>query len=235
MTDNTETLMSKKSAVLGLIYLPVHAVLLPLLVQILAVLVPSIVEYEDLVNLIAYTVGTAYCMVFMFDFLKKSFAAIFDRDTFFLRNFVMGVCTEYVLRMGVVLLLFLITKDLETLSNPNNEAVIQMAGSKAIIITTVLLAPILEECLFRASLFGTVRKRSKVLAYAVTTVLFAVYHLWPSFVYEYDPSLWLSLLMYVPAGIVLCRAYDKTGNIWCPIAIHVVINFISMYVINLLV
>ena len=101
-------------------------------------------------------------------------------------------------------------------------------------VMSVVFAPIVEECLFRGALFGTIRKRSRFLAYFVTIAFFAFYHLFPYFISEYRWQLWVYLLQYVPASFALCRVYEKSETIWCPIALHALNNLMAIYVSKLM-
>ena len=234
MTDRKIAALTKREAIMGFIYFPIHAFLIPLIITFVAAINPASAEHKELITLGMYVLGTAYCFVFLFQFLKNSFLDVFDVGTKFAKTVIFGMVTEYVLNFAVTLLLIVITDGITQLSNPNNQAAQAMATSGAIKVVTVLLAPVLEETLFRAVIFGTLKKYNKFGAYVITIALFAFYHLWSSFVFEYDWLLWIYLLQYVPAGLVLCRAYDKTDNIWCPILIHALLNLISISVMGLM-
>lgn len=234
MTDRKIAALTKREAIMGFIYFPIHAFLIPLIITFVAAINPASAEHKELITLGMYVLGTAYCFVFLFQFLKNSFLDVFDVGTKFAKTVIFGMVTEYVLNFAVTLLLIVITGGITQLSNPNNQAAQAMATSGAIKVVTVLLAPVLEETLFRAVIFGTLKKYNKFGAYVITIALFAFYHLWSSFVFEYDWLLWIYLLQYVPAGLVLCRAYDKTDNIWCPILIHALLNLISISVMGLM-
>ena len=96
----------------------------------------------------------------------------------------------------------------------------------------MLLTPLVEELMFRGGIFGLLRRRSRVLAYAGSILLFAVYHTW-----QYaltDPRNWLYLLQYLPASFALCRCYEKTESIWTPILFHVLNNGVSLLALSLM-
>ena len=116
--------------------------------------------------------------------------------------------------------------------NPNNSAIITMADSSMGIIAgmSVFMAPVVEEIIFRAGIFGTLRKKNRVLAYVVTILLFSVYH-----VYSYiaaDPVNWIYILQYITVSFLLCRCYERTESIWSSIFLHMMINGISMWIIS---
>ena len=93
---------------------------------------------------------------------------------------------------------------------------------------TVLLVPMAEELLFRGLIFHGLYHKSKYLAYCVSTFAFAAIHV-VSFIGMYDlPLLLLSLLQYLPAGLCLGFAYEKSGTICTPIIMHIIINLIGV-------
>lgn len=82
---------------------------------------------------------------------------------------------------------------------------------------TVLLVPIGEELLFRGIIQGELGKAfSPRLTVALTTLLFAVFHL----------NLIQASYVLI-AGFVLSYVYQLTRNILIPIALHMVFNFIG--------
>ena len=220
--------MTVAERVFGLVYLPVHAVGLPFLLLLLAELFRPQTD-EIWLDLAMYAVGLLACLIFLHRFLKTSFSDIFDRPGRFV--FTLLVCAVIYLGLNTLVNSLLLLAPAEVTENPNNEAVAAIAGSnfRVTVAITVFMAPILEECLFRGALFGTIRRKSRVTAYVVTILLFAFYHLWSMFVYAYDSSLWWYLLQYVPAGFALCYAYERSGTVWCPIVLHAAINALAMY------
>ncbi len=115
-------------------------------------------------------------------------------------------------------------------ANPNQDAVNVIAEtdfSKTFAVA-VLAAPIVEESIFRGSIFGTLREKSRWAAWLVTVLLFAFFHLWDSLLFDYQPSLWIALLDYVPGGLALCLCYEWTGTVWGPILLHMLTNALGL-------
>lgn len=112
---------------------------------------------------------------------------------------------------------------------PNNDAVTGLAkvDYKRMIAVAVLMAPLVEECLFRGVVFGTIRSRSRFWAYAVSIALFSLYHVWQYVVMYGDPKLLLSALAYVPVSAALTFCYEQTRSIWPPVFFHMCINALS--------
>jgi membrane protease YdiL (CAAX protease family) len=146
-----------------------------------------------------------------------------------LKFVVLGYLFYDVVIMLVSALLMFVIKDV---SNPNTQEVINQTklDKDVMIFIAVLLAPIVEEILFRGVLFGMLRQKRRLLAYIVTVAAFAVYHLWQFFLIGFDWTILLYLLQYVPASLALCWCYEKSGTIWAPIVLHAIINLISIQV-----
>jgi len=183
-------------------------------------------------NLWVYIVTALLILLFMHRFLRSSFDPLLD-DFGHAIGWILA-CYGLLLMMngGVNTIKGIILGEATT--NPNQAAIEQMVITdlSKTVATTVLLAPIVEECLFRGAVYGPLREKSRVLAWVVTVALFAFYHLWQSFVFDYDPRLWIELLDYVPGGIALCLCYEKTRSIWGPIFMHMLTNGVAMWAIS---
>ena len=187
------------------------------------------------INFICYAVGVLYMLVCAGRFLRRDFDPLCDN--------LLYILLEVIICYGLMLCFNLILSGLLTLAeglisnfsaveftsaNPNNNAVIDMTtqGFGMVEAMAVFLAPIVEELMFRAGLFGLLRRRSRVLAYAVCALAFAAYHVW-----EYalaEPLYWVLMLQYVPVTLLLCRLYEKTESIWSSILLHALSNGVSM-------
>ena len=118
----------------------------------------------------------------------------------------------------------------------NDETVMMLAEQSrfAMIICAVILAPMVEETLVRGLLFGVIRRKSRIAAYVVSIVFFAVIHVW-QYLMAYDfKSVLFAALQYIPAGIALGWTYEKSNTVWAPIILHMVINAISFGVMSFL-
>jgi membrane protease YdiL (CAAX protease family) len=94
------------------------------------------------------------------------------------------------------------------------------------VIGTVVLVPIVEETLYRGLIFGLLPKR--ILRYAVSVGAFCAIHVM-GYIGYYEPlHLLLCFMQYIPAGLVLAYAYERSGSIFAPILIHMAINGIAM-------
>lgn len=219
--------MSKGESIAVIAYLPVHVLLLPLLLA--AMMVRGWINAAD-VNLICYIAGAVYMFLAAGRFLRREFDSLCDG---FL-NCVVQIFICYGLMLAMNLCVNGLMMMLTPQENPNNAAIMDMAGMEygKISAMAVFLAPIVEELIFRAGIFGVLRRRSRALAYCVSILLFAVYHMW-SYAFV-DPMAWLYLVQYIPVSYLLCRCYEKTNTIWSSIFLHMIINGISIKALMML-
>ena len=99
----------------------------------------------------------------------------------------------------------------------------------ATIIITVLLMPVIEEVLFRGLVFGSLRKRSRVLAWIISMLLFMVYNVW-TFAVAYGDARYLILsLQYIPMALALTWCYDRGGSIWSCALLHAVFDAMILF------
>ncbi len=76
------------------------------------------------------------------------------------------------------------------------------------------------------AVFGILRRRNRMLAYAVSMAMFSLYHVW-SYAFL-DLKNLIYLLQYIPVSFLLCRCYERTNSIWGSIFLHMLVNGISM-------
>ena len=110
--------------------------------------------------------------------------------------------------------------------NVNDSSISELVQDNYSLIAfgTVLLVPITEETLYRGLIFSSIYKRSKITAYAVSTIVFSALHV-IGYIGSYQPlHLLLCFLQYLPAGFCLAWAYVKADTIFAPILMHIAIN-----------
>lgn len=104
------------------------------------------------------------------------------------------------------------------------------ASSILMIVTAVVFAPVIEELVFRFSIFELIK--NKWAALATSAILFGAIHIFSS-----DVKLlyrFALLLPYAASGLVFGLAYEKGNrNIWLPITIHSITNLVSVIFILL--
>lgn len=219
-----KSLMTRWEAVAVWLYIPIHFVLLPMP---LAGLMTDGTLTEAMANLILYAVGFVYMLVFLGRFLRRDFDNVCDAPL----ATVYGVALSFVTLFAANVVMGLLLSAFGFGENPNNGAVAQIAAVDRGTMTAaaVFLAPVVEELIFRAGIFGTLRRFNVKLAYIISILLFSLYH-----VVGYtalDTSAWVYAVQYIPATVILCRCYERHESIWPPIFLHMLINGLSMSVL----
>jgi len=217
--------LGRLESIAVLSYLPVHLVLLPLA---FAALMQNGIVGDTGANLGVYLTGTLFMLGLCFKFFRRDFDALCDRPF----QVVAEVLGSYGVMLCCNMIFGLLLSFLSAEGNPNNQAVTDMAVKSygPVAAMAVYLAPIVEEMLFRAGVFGTLRRYNRIAAYVVGILSFSVYHVWSFAVVE--PSYWIYVLQYVPVSFLLCRIYESTNSIWSSIFFHMMINGISLKVLT---
>ena len=219
--------MSKWELIAALLYLPLHVWLLPRLLT----MIPATAELSDLnVNMLVYGIGTGYMLLVLGGFFRREFDPLCDYPVYCVFQIVLsyGMMLAFNMLLGLAMTLILPADQ----ANPNNAAVMELAGEEfgKTAAIAVFLAPLVEEPIFRGSIFGLIRRTNRNAAYAVSMLLFALYHVW-GYALQ-DPIYWVYLLQYLPVSWLLCRCYERCNSIWGSIFLHMMINGISIKVLS---
>ena len=213
----------------GWVYLLFHAVILPIFLNLYALFAQ---ETPDLVllNVVYYALGTAFVLTVLQPLLRRDFDVLLDAPWRCLAVLVGAYFLNNILSVVVLLAM----EVLPLAENPNQEAIVSMTMTdfRSMFALTVLLAPMVEESLFRGVVFGSLYRKNRLLAYLVTIVLFCVYHIWQYVAVYGDPMLLLYAVQYLPISIALCWVYERSGSVWCPIFLHMLLNYLSTLVIS---
>lgn len=220
-----ESRLTKGETLAVLLYIPMHLWLLPLAGGLLLDRGWS----GGRVNLLLYAVGAVYMLIFLGRFLRRDFDPLCDHPmrvvVEVLSCYGMMLCFNFVLGL---LMSFLPLPE----TNPNNDAVMSLARQDygAMAAMTIFLAPLVEELLFRAGIFGLARRYSRRWAYVIGIAVFALYHIWPYAMQT--PIYWLFVIQYIPAGYLLCSCYERSATIWGSIFYHMLTNAISLQALS---
>ena len=114
--------------------------------------------------------------------------------------------------------------------NLNDSAISARTGSAPhmTLLIVIFLAPFVEEVLFRGLVFGGLKERSRLLAYAASCALFALLHVWQFAVANRDPAYFALMVQYLIPGLVLAWAYDHAGTLWASIGLHAGVNALAV-------
>ena len=209
--------------VIGILYIPVHAVLLPILFTLVVAIAGWKVDDATL-NLVYYAFSALFLLLALNQYWRATIRDLKSAPSRALQAVILGYVIYFALNYIGMLVTSLLTSELV---NPNTAAVsdTMAINSDMMIVIMVLLAPIVEETLFRGALFGTIRNKSRLLAYVVSTVVFSVNHLWGYSLT--DPSILIYSLQYIPASIALAWCYERSDTLVAPVVLHALINLIG--------
>lgn len=208
------------------IYLPLHLIVLPTLFGFL--LLQQRIG-ESSANMGIYLVGFVYMLFFTRRFLRRDFDALCDRPW----QIIAEIVGSYGVMLCCNMMFSLLAGALVAGENPNNQSVAALAVENygPVAAMAIYMAPVVEELLFRAGIFGVLRRYNRIAAYVVSVLGFSLYH-----VLGYalqDPIYWIYVLQYIPVSYLLCRCYESSNCIWSSIFFHMLVNGISIKVLSM--
>ena len=225
-----QQLMTPTERVLGWIWLPVNTFLLPILAAVYVYANPDQLS-DGALNLVTFAVSAVALLLMLHRFWRESFHRMLDRPGRCLGAMLLGGLVNYALSLAVSPVLLLVLDG--AVDNPNNAALLEIAQQDLGMIkaASVFLAPLVEETLFRGVVFGSLRPKHRVLAYALSTGLFSLLHVWQYILVSADASLLVYALQYIPSGVALACCYERSGSIWPPIFLHMLLNTVAFTVL----
>ncbi len=179
-------------------------------------------------NLLYYMCSLAAVLIIFHRFLWESLRQAPKRLISILLALVIGYVATRVLSIGVNMLVFRLNPQF---TNSNDQSIAEISRQSLLLtgIVTVLLAPVVEEVLYRGAVFGSLYRRNKVAAYLVSMTLFGFAHV-SGYIGVVPPMmLLLAFLQYLPAGLCLAGAYQLTGSLLTPIFIHAALNAVAIF------
>ena len=222
-------LMTRREKIAGWIWLPVHVVALPLFLPLLMYLLNGKQAVTDSVtlNIWYFLISLVFLFIAQFRFFRESYQVLRHN---FRRAVIAMLIGWFMLAAGNVALQIIMDLFGGMPGSPNDEAVDELLHQdmRRMVAAAVIMAPIVEEALFRGLIFGAIRGKSRVLAYAVSMVLFGLFHVWQYAVAGQSLAPLLSGFAYLPIAFVLAFCYDYSGSIWTPIFFHMFYNAVAL-------
>jgi len=217
--------MAKTELLPGVIYIPVHAAVLAFLVPLVmeAIAPAAGAEWTELVR---FAVSALFILVAMHSWLGKSFSDLIDRRLDALTAVVAGYFGYYLLRWLLQVVLWIAGQNgFPPLTAILDQAPLNGGGFWPV---TILLAPLVEEVLFRGVVFGALRRKNRLLAYLIAFLVFAVCSVWSSLLTGLNWGILRQLLACLPASLALCWCYELSSSIWAPVLLHILLNVLSV-------
>jgi len=227
----TWTQMTQTERVAGAIFFVVYLLVLPLLSDRLFALIEVLLDVElgaSMRNAIYYYALFAVTLLLFHGFLARTTTRFLDGAGRALGT----LCLALVLFYGANELLYRVGSVLfHSRVNLNDMAIAAQisAAPHMTALIVVLLAPFVEETLFRGLVFGCLREKSALAAYVVSAALFALLHVWTFALSSWDVSYFLLMLQYLVPGLVFAWSFDHAGTLWTPILLHALVNALALW------
>lgn len=218
--------MTRRESILGWSYLLLSMFVLPTLFVVANNLLPD--PFSDtVINLIYFAVNFVAIAVIFRRFLVSSVKAALAVPWHCLWYALLGLVFYFTLMNLLSWGILLIDPDF---SNVNDNSIAQLTQEHypLMMLTTVILVPITEETLYRGLLFQGLQRTNRALAYTLSVFVFAAIHIISYIGMSDFLTLSLCFVQYLPAGICLAWAYEKSDTIVAPMLIHIVINLIGI-------
>ena len=107
------------------------------------------------------------------------------------------------------------------------------AAPIALAIPAILIAPIVEECIFRGVIFRGMRVFGFWPAAIVSGFAFGFLHCISDIVTANWSGLWF-IIVYTSMGVFMCKAYENSKNIFGAISLHMFSNIIAIIAMSTL-
>ena len=176
-------------------------------------------------NLVAYALSFALVVIFLRKYLFEDFNKIKESPFKFIALSLGFGLAFIIISFGIDILFSLIV---EPSQNQNNiEMIMANGGTIPMIISVVLLAPIVEELIFRKAIFKFNENGSIVKSYVISIIAFTLPHMLSTDVSNF--FVWLiQCIPYASCGFMLCYIYEKSNhNIYAAIIAHMMNNLLA--------
>jgi len=223
--------MTPGEQLVGVCFFVIYLLVLPFVTAPAFDLVEKLLKTDISVavrNMIYYYVMFAATVLIFHNYIGKATIRLTETAGEVCRTAVVGLVALYGLNELVYRLTNILVKNRTNLNDTTISAQINDAPRVTLLIV-VLLAPFVEEVLFRGLVFGGLKGKNRLMAYVVSCVLFAALHVWQFAVVQRDITYFLLMVQYLVPGLVLAWAYDRSGSIWSPFAIHAAANALSIW------
>ncbi len=179
-------------------------------------------------NALTYLFMAFGVLFYMRDDFKNDFISIKEKPKFYS---IYIPLTAILFAAIAVLLSILFSKITESSANQELiENILKYSGAIPMIISTVLLAPIVEEAIYRKCIFHYLNRYPVWVSYLVSTILFALPHMITT---STSFGNWcLIALPYLIDGAMLAAIYHLSNkNIYASIAAHMLNNLIAVILV----
>lgn len=233
MENSFKSNLTPREIKLGIVFFPIYMLVLPFAVSFVCLALErgwNVFPNDATVNLVYYYVLFGCILLIFRRFLLRSFEEFSDTVLNSLKAVAIAFGGYFVMNFLIGMALSLLPGGIE---NVNNDAIISQAreNSRAIMVMVLFLSPFVEETLFRGLIFGAIREKSRILAYVISVLLFSVLHVWQYVFTSGEYFYFIAVLQYLAPALALAWCYEKAGNVWAAIMLHMLINAFALVTI----
>lgn len=223
--------MTPGEQIAGVVFLVIYLIVLPFVTDSLFQGIGALLDVtisSTMQNMIYYYVLFAVTMIIFHKFIARTSRYFVDNLGGACRSVLVGLIGLYGLNELVYRLSNLVITNRTNLNDTTISAQIEDAPRVTLLII-IFLAPFVEEVLFRGLVFGNLKHKSRVIAYVVSCLLFALIHVWQFAVVNQDITYFLLMVQYLVPGAVLAWAYESSGTLWASIGLHAAANALTAW------
>lgn len=176
-------------------------------------------------NFFGYLISFIAVVFFMRDDVVTDFKSLKEKKHYYAKYITIAFFAFYGAASLVEMFLAYVVKD--SANQLLIEAILNNGGAVPMVLATVLLAPVVEELIYRKAIFYFGNKYSIACSYVLSILFFTLPHMISS-----DMSnigMWLlQCIPYAVSGGLLCLIYHKSNyNIYTCIIVHMANNLIA--------
>lgn len=233
MAKKAASHMTHTERVAGTVFFVIYLFVLPLLANKLFALAEVLLDTtigESLRNVLFYYTLFAVTVLLFHNFIARTSSRFLDNLNRSLTTLFLGLLVFY----GANELLYRVFNVLfDSHTNLNDMTIAAQINSapRMTALIVIFLAPFVEEILFRGLVFGCLRERSRLVAYFVSCLLFALLHVWTFALSSFDFSYLILMIQYLVPGLIFAWAFDHSGTLWTSILLHASVNALSLWTI----
>jgi membrane protease YdiL (CAAX protease family) len=222
--------MNDKERIWGFLYLLAELFALPAALEAMNRLLPAPLP-DAWLNFLYFALNFIFTCFLFRSFLRRCLTRIGKNTGDFLLVTAAGFGIYYLCNLVLNSLILLLAPDF---ANLNDSALMDILGDYPLLmlLSTVVLAPVAEELLYRGLVFGWLREKNAILAYILSALFFSGIHVL-QYIGAYSAAhVLVALVLYLPAGLCFAWAYQHSGTILTPIIIHAVNNLLAFLVLR---
>lgn len=218
--------LTPNETVFGFLYFLLQLLIIPSLLMVVNMMM-AVPYSEAVVNFVFFSVNFAAVLIIFRKFLTANFRSLLAYPWYTLRCAGIGFL---IYMAGNMVFSLIVTALVPEFANINDAAIMEMVQDNFTLMTigTVFLVPIAEECFYRGLIFRNLYDKSPFLAYALSMIFFSLAHVLAYVGMEDFGTLALCFIQYLPPAFALAWCYRRSGSIFAPILIHMVVNQTGM-------